>query len=281
MFDGVHPGHQYLISQLKAVSDDALVVTFSNHPLGVVDSSREPKLLSTAQEKEDLLRGLGVTPVILTFDESLRRLAAEEFIGRLAREYGIERLLLGFNNSIGSDRCSSDEDLRRVSEATGVEIIRATELPGEVRVNSSAIRNLIGEGDIAQANNLLGRSYSISGKVVHGKRLGRTLGFPTANIEVGDRHKLLPATGVYAADATLPDGSSYRAVVNIGCRPTVDGDGAKLSIEAFLDGFEGDLYGSEITLRLLARLRSEKRFSSLDELKEAISNDVVVARGIG
>lgn len=116
---------------------------------------------------------------------------------------------------------------------------------------------------------------------MHGKRLGRTLGFPTANIEVGDRRKLLPATGVYAADATLPDGGSYRAVVNIGRRPTVDGDGAKLSIEAYLDGFEGDLYGCEITLQLLARLRGEKRFSGLGELKEAIAGDVVVARGIG
>lgn len=281
MFDGVHLGHQHMISQLKAVSDDAVVVTFRNHPLGVVDSSREPKLLSTADEKERLLRSLGVTPVILPFDEPLRRMTAEEFIGRLAREYGIERMLLGFNNSIGSDRCSSDEDLRRVSEATGVEIVRATELPGKMTVNSSTIRNLIGKGDIAHANDMLGRPYSISGEVVHGKALGRTIGFPTANIEIGDPHKLIPGTGVYAADAILPDCSSYRAVVNIGRRPTVDSDGAKLSIEAYLDGFDGNLYGREITLRLIARLRGEKRFSGLGELKDAIAGDVTAARGIG
>lgn len=280
MFDGVHLGHQHLISQLKAVSDDAVVVTFRNHPLGVVDSSREPKLLSTADEKERLLRSHGVTPVILPFDEPLRRITAEKFIGRLAREYGVERVLLGFNNSIGSDRCSSDEDLRRVSEATGVEIIRATELPGKMKVNSSTIRDLIGKGDIAQANGMLGRPYSISGEVVHGKSLGRTIGFPTANIEIGDPYKLIPGTGVYASDAILPDGSCYRAVVNIGRRPTVDNDRAKLSIEAYLDGFDGNLYGREITLRLIARLRGEKRFSGLGELKDAIAGDVTAARGI-
>lgn len=279
MFDGVHLGHRHLISQLKAVADDANVVTFRNHPLGVVDRSREPKLLSTPEEKGALLRGLGVTPVILPFDEPLRQMTAEQFITLLAKEYGVERVLLGFNNSIGSDRCHSDTDLKHLSEATGIEIIRATELPGDTKVNSSTIRELIGNGKIEQANDMLGRNYSISGEVVHGKQLGRQLGFPTANIEVGDQRKLLPYTGVYSADAILPDGSSYRTVVNIGRRPTVDSDGARLSIEAYLDGFDGNLYDRRLTLHFLSRLRGETRFCSLDELKNAISNDVAAARG--
>lgn len=279
MFDGVHLGHQYLISQLKEHCDEAVAVTFTNHPLWVIKGERVPRLLSTPAEKSGLLDALDVRPVLLPFDEQLRYMTAEEFIRLLAREHGIDRLVLGFNNSIGSDRRTSDDD-SALSNATGVEIIRASELPGDVKVNSSAIREMVAAGDVKQAAALLGRNYAINGTVVHGKKLGRTIGFPTANIEADSTDKLIPANGVYAADATTTDGHAYRAVVNIGHRPTVDNPSAPVTIEAHLDGFTGSLYDQPLTLHFLDRLRGERKFSGLDELKAAISNDLNRARAL-
>lgn len=273
MFDGVHLGHQYLISQLKEHCDEAVAVTFTNHPLWVIKGEREPRLLSTPAEKSRMLGALSVRPVLLPFDEQLRYMTAEEFIRLLAREHGIDRLVLGFNNSIGSDRRTSDDD-SALSNATGVEIIRASELPGDVKVNSSAIREMVAAGDVKQAAALLGRNYAINGTVVQGKKLGRTIGFPTANIEADSTDKLIPANGVYAADAITTDGHAYRAVVNIGRRPTVDNPAAPVTIEAHLDGFTGSLYDQPLTLHFLDRLRGERKFSGLDELKAAISNDL-------
>lgn len=273
MFDGVHLGHQYLISQLKEHCDEAVAVTFTNHPLWVIKGEREPRLLSTPAEKSGLLDALDVRPVLLPFDEQLRYMTAEEFIQLLAREHGIDLLVLGFNNSIGSDRRTSDDD-NALCNATGVEIIRASELPGDVKVNSSAIREMVAAGDVKQAAALLGRNYTLNGTVVHGKKLGRTIGFPTANIEADSTDKLIPANGVYAADAITTDGHAYRAVVNIGHRPTVDNPSAPVTIEAHLDGFTGSLYDQPLTLHFLDRLRGERKFSGLDELKAAISNDL-------
>lgn len=278
-FDGVHKGHQYLISQLKKLADKAVVVTFANHPLWVVTGRRQPQLLSTPEEKYQALKAEGVTPVILQFDDTMRRMTALEFINMLARDYGINRLLFGFNNSIGSDRCRADADAR-LQATTGVEIIRANELPGDTKINSSTIRELIAKGDMAQATLLLGRLYSLHGSVVHGKAIGRKLGFPTANIAIGNADKLIPGIGVYAADAIIGDGKSYRAIVNIGHRPTIDETGSEASIEAYLDGFTGDLYDQALTLQFLARLRGEKKFSDLNALRAAIANDLTLARQI-
>lgn len=277
MFDGVHLGHQYLISQLKEQCDEPLVVTFENHPLWVIRSERQPRLLLTPEEKEAALRDLGVTPVMLRFDDRLRTLTAEQFINRLARDYGIRRLLLGFDNRIGSDRCDITAD-RRLTHATGVEIMRATELPGNVKVNSSAIRKMLAEGDVAGASHLMGRPYTLHGTVDHGKQLGRSLGFPTANLLPANADKLLPLAGVYAADAVTPDGHTYRAVVNIGSRPTVDRPEAPVTIEAHLDGFTGNLYNSELTLQFLTRLRDEQKFPDLNTLRTAIATDLTHAR---
>lgn len=277
MFDGVHLGHQYLISKLKEHCDEAVAVTFTNHPLWVIKGERVPRLLSTPAEKSRMLGALSVRPVLLPFDEQLRYMTAEEFIRLLAREHGIDRLVLGFNNSIGSDRRTAADD-NALCNATGVEIIRASELPGEVKVNSSAIREMVAVGDVKQAATLLGRNYTLHGTVVHGKKLGRTIGFPTANIEADSTDKLIPANGVYAADAITTDGHAYRAVVNIGHRPTVDPTSAPVTIEAHLDGFTGSLYDQHLTLHFLDRLRGERRFSGLDELKAAISNDLNRAR---
>lgn len=280
MFDGVHRGHRHLIAQLKDICDSPVVVTFSNHPLSVIDSDRSPRLLTTPLEKASLLEALGVRPVMLEFDEELRRLTAEQFVNILARDYGISRLMLGFNNSIGSDRCSTDADLRRVASLTGVDIVHAAELPDRQGVNSSAIRSLIAEGNIAGGNTLLGHHYTLSGTVVHGKALGRQLGFPTANIMVDNTDKLIPADGVYAADAVTRDGRTYRAVVNIGHRPTVDSSDSQRSIEAHLIGCDDNLYGEPLTLKFIEYLRAEQRFTTLDDLRAAIAADIHRAQSL-
>lgn len=277
MFDGVHLGHQYLISQLKEHCDEAVAVTFTNHPLWVIKGEREPRLLSTPAEKSGLLGALDVRPVLLPFDGQLRHMTAEEFIRMLAREHGIDRLVLGFNNSIGSDRRTSDDD-SALSNATGVEIIRATELPGDIKVNSSSIREMVAAGDVKHATALLGRNYTLNGTVVHGKKLGRTIGFPTANIDVDSTDKLIPANGIYAADAITADGHAYRAVVNIGRRPTVDNPAAPVTIEAHLDGFTGSLYDQPLTLHFLDHLREEKKFDDLTSLQHQIEQDLICAK---
>lgn len=278
MFDGVHRGHQYLISQLKEHCDEAVAVTFTNHPLWVIKGEQKPRLLSTPDEKSGILGALGVRPVLLSFDEQLRHMTAEEFIRMLACEHGIDRLVLGFNNSIGSDRRTTGDNA--LYKATGVEIIRASELPGDIKVNSSTIREMVTAGDVEHAAALLGRNYTLNGMVVHGKKLGRTIGFPTANIEAESPNKLIPANGVYAADAITTDGNRYRAVVNIGHRPTVDTADSPISIEAYLDGFTGDLYDQALVLHFLQRLREERIFYSLEELRAGITNDLSIARSL-
>ncbi len=279
MFDGVHKGHRYLISQLKEHCDEAVVVTFENHPRWVVTGKREPQLLTTAEEKTRLLSELGVRPIVMRFDERMRRLTAQEFVEKLSREAGVTRLVLGFNNSIGSDRLGATED-EKLKASTGVEIVRASELPGEETVNSSKIRALLSEGEVEAAARLLTRAYTIEGKVGHGKALGRTIGYPTANIEVGSADKLLPQIGVYAADVATESGDIYRGVVNIGRRPTVASGDAPVTIEAYIDGFSGDLYGTRLRVAFLRKLRGEMKFADLTQLQSAIAQDVKTAREV-
>lgn len=278
MFDGVHTGHRHLLEQLRDCCDNAVVVTFSNHPMSLIDSKKAPKLLSTPDEKIELLENCGVLPVIMEFDDNIRHMTAREFVTRLARDYGVRRLVLGFNNSIGSDRCSGADDMRNLSTETGVEILTACELPGEMKVNSTTVRNMIAANDIEGANALLQRRYPVSGIVVHGKALGRQLGFPTANIKPESKDKLIPPEGVYAADAILENGDSYRAVVNIGRRPTVDGSSGNISIEAYLDGFNGNIYGKRLTVEFISFLRHEQKFQNINELRQQIADDLSKAK---
>lgn len=291
MFDGVHAGHRYLIDRLKALGDDPCVVTFSNHPLSVIAPDSAPRLLTTAEEKSQLLSSLGVTPVIIPFDEKLRRLTAAEFTAWLKSEYGISRLLLGFNNTIGSDVPRSVTELDAVSAATGVAITRAGEYPGGIHVNSTVIRHAICDGDISRANSLMLHPYTLTGTVVSGRQVGRTIGFPTANIRPGNPDKLIPAPGVYACIAQEAPSSTILnlkskilntpslAIVNIGRRPTLN-NGDDITIEAHIDGFDGDLYGRAVTLHFLSKLRDERSFPSLEALSEQISVDLHAARAI-
>ena len=279
-FDGVHLGHrkvvEYLSEQSKPKGLLPTVITFEPHPLAVVAPERAPLLLETPEEREKCLRKTGVEVIVIEFNESLRKLTVRQWFERLATEYNTKLLIAGYDNTVGADGISMRiGEYEEIGKEYGIVVMEAPVVKG---VSSTNIRRALAEGDTVAAARMLGRRFSISGIVTHGRELGRSLGFPTANIKT-DASLLLPAPGVYAADAILSDGSRYRAVVNIGTAPTIS-QGLPLTTEAHLTGFSGNLYDSELRLEFLRRLRDEKKFGDISELKAGIANDITDAQNI-
>lgn len=281
MFDGVHLGHRHLWKQIGLMCADcgasSLAVTFRNHPLELIAPQKAPLSLGPVDQRASLLRQAGADNVlILDFTPELRMLSAAEFVNLLADKYAVTHMVVGFNNSIGSDRVSTPEAYALLAQQTHVHIYPAEEfrIEGMERISSSTIRNALAAGHIDTANSMLGRNYSISGVVSHGQQLGRTIGFPTANIVPDDSRQALPAPGVYALDAILPDGTSRRAMANIGKRPTVESStDAPITFEVNIFDFEGDLYGKNLNVHFLKRLRDEQRFDSLEALRNRLEED--------
>ncbi len=287
MFDGLHAGHRFLLEQLQSEGVDRglhpLAVTFANHPLEIIAPGRAPLLLSTPDEKSSLFAETGVEAEIIPFDDSLRLTSASGFLHMLARRYNVQAMMLGFNNRFGHDAPRDFDTYRRLALSHGIELLQAPELTiGDRHISSSAIRALLAcEGDAGTAATMLTRPYSLTGIVAGGRQIGRTIGFPTANISLGDARKLIPKTGVYAAVATCRNGMAYPSVVNIGHRPTVEKSAAApLSVEAHLIGFDGDLYGQQLGLGFIARIRPEQRFPDLEALRCQIEDDVNTAVGL-
>ena len=268
VFDGVHAGHRHLLHQLKEIAIrrglKPVAVTFSRHPLELVAPEAVPPQICTASERERLLRAEGVEPLWLDFTPELRAMTATQFLEML-RAKGVGLLLMGFNNRIGSDRrCGAEL-------ADGpIEVATATELPQE-GVSSSEVRSAVESGDMERAAHMLGRPFALKGEVVAGRQVGRTIGFPTANIRVG-AGALMPPNGVY--EAAVGD---RKAVVNIGCRPTLD-NGSDVTVEVHLLDFDGNLYGKMLKVEFLRRLRPEMKFGSLEELKAQIARDIESVR---
>lgn len=289
MYDGVHAGHRFLIDYLGVEARSRglvpAVVTFSRHPLTVVRPLEAPALLNTLEQRVSLLAAAGAQDVILlSFNDALRRMSAREFLSALKRKFAIDALVLGFNNRFGHDRPESLDQYKALGNEIGVEVIVAPEYRGPgAPVSSSAIRRHLLEGRPEEAARLLGSNYALRGKVVNGKRLGRTLGFPTANLELPSASLLIPATGVYAAYVITPDGERRKAVVNVGYRPTVsDGgeDRKQLSVEAHIIDFVGYIYDEEVTVEFVKYLRPEKAFSSTAKLASQITDDIATARKV-
>lgn len=288
MYDGVHRGHRCVIDFLKQEGEKRglapTVVTFSRHPLTVVRPEEAPRQLTTLGQKMQLLSGAGIDDcVVLDFDEKLRHLTARQFLKRLKNQYDVDALVVGFNNRMGHDRVGSLEQLREIGTELGMEILAAPRLhSGPLPVSSSSVRHLLGNGKLKSANNMLGRPYAIEGTVVGGKRLGRTLGYPTANLVPTLAEAQLPFAGVYAVMVTLPDGTRRGGMANIGYRPTVEGvngDGA-LTIEVNIFDYLGYLYDETIVVEFIERLRNERRFATIDKLKAALAADEKKAREI-
>ena len=265
-FDGVHIGHR------EVIRDADSVLTFEPHPRTVVAPASAPKLLTTLEQKADLIAALGVDElIVIPFDGSFAAQTPEAFIERvLVERLGAEHVSVGENFRFGH-RARGDAALLASQDAFETRVADLVELDGEI-VSSTHIRGLVATGQVGDAARALGAPFGMRGIVAHGDKRGRTLGFPTANL-VPDPRLAVPDHGIYACRASVPGLGEWTAAVSIGVRPTfVTGRG--LLVEAFLLDFDGDLYGRELRLDFLQRLRGEKRFDSVDALVEQMHHDV-------
>lgn len=275
-FDGVHKGHQFLIRQVveEAHRRDAssLVVTFVNHPRLIVGKSADCKLLTTSEEKLQLLRQQGIDEVNCTeFTEETARMSAREFMQkRLKGQLGIDVLVIGYDHRFGHNREDGFEDYVRYGKEIGIDVVQASAFAEHsIPVSSSSIRDALNRGDVVMANHLLGYSFFVEGKVVNGYHIGHRIGYPTANVDVSEV-KLLPRNGVYYVDVEV-DGCHYPGMLNIGNCPTFGC--RKKSVEVNLLDFDGDLYDKEVTLRFIEHLRDEQKFEDEEMLKAQIAHD--------
>jgi len=278
-FDGVHLGHQTILQRLKEVAQreegQSVLFTFYPHPRMVLyPNDNDLKLLTTQKEKSELLDAAGLDHlVIVPFSRTFSRMHALDFVRDvLVDSMRIHAMVIGYDHRFGRNREGDITLLRQLGEAYdfGVEEIPAQEID-HVKVSSTKVRDALLKGDVQQAAELLGHTYSLTGVVVKGDQRGRTIGFPTANIGAIDPFKLLPANGVYAVNVTLNDGV-FKGMMNIGVRPTVEGSGDR-TVEVNIFGLDRDLYGEPISVRLRHRLRDEVRFHGLDALKAQLLKD--------
>ena len=281
-FDGVHRGHQAILSQLTAGAHaegaPAVVITFHPHPSRVLRNRQGPFYLTDPDERAALLGELGVDVVIThPFDLAVAGLSAHEFMSRLHQRLGVKHLCIGHDFALGRGREGDFAALQRLGGEFGytVNSLPAVELAGKV-ISSSQIRAALTDGDVTLAGRLLGRPYRVSGAVIHGDGRGRTINIPTANLEIWNE-RLIPKPGVYACLAHIA-GSDRPAVTNIGHRPTFDGQTLEIHVETHVLDFKQDLYGQELGLSFIERLRDERRFSGVTELVEQIQRDIAKAR---
>ena len=277
VFDGVHRGHQQIIHKLTAGAHaaglSALVLTFWPHPASVL-ADREVKCLTTPEERAALLSTLGVDGMIAqTFDRELANTPAHEFVARLKKHLGFEHLLIGYDFALGKGREGNAARLTEMGKEFGYEVDIIPALSDESGVISSTeIRKLVAIGDVAEAAVLLGHCYDVHGPVVHGDGRGRDLGFPTANIDYPPQ-KILPANGVYTCRVWV-DGSAYAGAINVGIRPQFHEKADKPLVEAYILDFAGDLYGQDVRIEFVQRLRDERKFASVDALVAQMHQDV-------
>jgi riboflavin kinase / FMN adenylyltransferase len=283
VFDGVHRGHRMLIckvvNEARRRGSDAVVVTFDPHPRIVLDRNTENlSFLTDIDERILLLKETGIDHlVIIPFTKELSNLTACEFIESiLCGKLGVNHLVAGFNHHFGKKHEGTGETIIECSGRMGFSVSREEALTsGNIVVSSSEIRNLLQDGNVEKAAELLGYPYFITGRVVSGDKIGRGIGFPTANIEPLFKHKLIPGNGVYAVNIEFDNnGESLIAMLNIGTRPTINNDNKLRTIEAYVINFSGDLYDKNARVRFRFRLRDELKFDSLEDLAEQMKADM-------
>ncbi len=279
-FDGVHLGHQKIIKRLIDIKNkqggNTLVFTFDPHPRKVLfPHQTDLKLITTTDEKCSLLKKFGIDNVVVfPFTKEFAAMQATQYVNEIiAKGLNTKTLVIGYDHRFGSSREGNIDTLKKLAPPNNfiVEEILAEEI-NQINISSTRIRKAIDEGDLDTANSFLGYSFFITGKVVKGKQLGRTLGYPTANIYVEDPDKLLPKIGVYSVNILL--NKKYRGMLNIGLNPTTDID-KKLKIEVNIFDFNEDIYEKEVTIEFVKRIRDEKKFANLDELKAAMAEDKI------
>lgn len=276
-FDGVHIGHKKILKRITENTEkgkyESLVLTFFPHPRMVLQEKSEIRLLNTIVEKIKLLEATGIENLIVhPFNESFSRLTAEEFVRTiLVEKFQIQKIIIGHDHRFGRNRTANIDDLIAFGIEYGFEVeqISAEEIQ-DVSVSSTKIRKALNEGNMALANEYLGYNYFLNGTIVKGKQLGRTIGFPTANINIEEDYKLIPKIGVYVVKATVNDETLF-GMMNIGFNPTVNGE--KQTIEVHLFNFDKDIYDQNIEVSLLHYIRDEQKFSSVDALKAQLHQD--------
>ncbi len=280
-FDGLHLGHQQIVSKLvdraREFDLESLVLTFSNHPRTLLQQDNSLKLLTTTAEKIHLLEKSGIDNVVIQpFTSLFSSLSGEEFVKTiLIDHFKMKRIIIGYDHRFGKNRSSDIQDLIAFGVQYGFEVeqISAKELH-EISISSTKIRTALEDGNIVLANEYLGYSYFFSGKVVEGRKLGHTLGFPTANLSIEETNKLLPKKGVYVISCMI-EGNLTFGMMNIGDNPTIEG--ANFSIEAHFFDYNGNLYDKNIEISVLTRIRDEKKFESIAALQQQLEQDKMFA----
>lgn len=281
-FDGMHIGHQAILKKLKSKRTDSdckvLVLTFFPHPRMVLKTNREILLLNTIEERIQLFKEFGIDYLIVQeFTPEFANLSAEDFVKDvLVDTFNIEKIVIGYDHHFGKNRSANIHDLIEFGKKYhfDVEQISAEELD-HVSVSSTKIRKALDEGNVTLAKNYLGYPYMISGTVIKGKQLGRTIGFPTANIQIEENYKLIPAIGAYVVEVLIK-AKTYYGMLNIGWNPTVGGNTQSVEVNIF--DFEQDIYNQKITVCFLERIRDEKKFSSIEMLKKALHEDKLFSK---
>ena len=276
MFDGVHFGHISIINLLKSLAQEnnleTAILTFWPHPRKVFNPNDELKLLNTLNEKLNLPENANLDIVFLkSFDENFRNLTGEEFVRQiLVQKLNVKHIIIGHDHVFGKNKSGNFELLQKLSKELDFVVQQLDAVKeGEFNISSTKIRNCLANGNIIGANKMLGYHYSVSGKVIDGKKLGRTIGYPTANIEV-DELKLLPKKGAYIVEVYVKN-KFYKGMLSIGTNPTVNGD--KLTVEVYILDFNEDIYGDEITVKFRDFLHEEIKFESLEKLIERLDED--------
>ena len=285
-FDGVHLGHRYIINKVVEMARRkglaSTVVTFERHPREVLHSDWCPQLLTTIDEKAELLSQTDIDYlVVLQFDEAMASLSAQDFMHDILQQrLGVKVLVTGYDNRFGHNRTEGFDDYVRYGREMGMAVVQGDPIEvSSIRVSSSKVRRLLAEGLVEQAAECLGRPYMLSGRVVCGEHIGREMGFPTANLQLADSGKLIPASGVYAVKVKL-EGSTelYHGMMNIGSRPTFGGQHQTLETHIF--HFDGNIYGQQMTVLFVSRLRSEQRFDSREALMSQLESDLHQAEAV-
>lgn len=285
-FDGVHLGHRKVVSEVCAEAmkrgQKSKIISFWPHPRSVLrQDASNLRLLTSLEEKKSLLKGIGVDEVcILDFTKEFSRLSTAEFVDQYLKEKcGVDTLIVGYDHKFGHNPEETQSEMIEICRHHGLEVIRLDEFVygGEV-ISSTKIRNLLDRGDIATANEYLGYRYGLKGVVVSGKHLGRTIGFPTANLRLYDPLKMIPQNGVYAVFVSV-EGNNYIGICNIGLRPTV-GESTERTIETYILDFDEDIYGLDMKIEFVGRIRDERKFDCLAGLKEQLGKDTDFARNL-
>ena len=275
-FDGVHRGHRYLIDRMKeqarAEGLETAVITFPVHPRKVLQQDYQPKLLNSFEERLLHLASTGIDYCyILPFTREFSELTACDFIRQvLHRQLKVEELLIGYDHQFGKDRTGNYELYAAYGQACGMKVQQIEKSPSE-HISSTVIRRMLVEGKIREATSALSYAYALEGEVVHGNHLGRTIGFPTANLDLNEKDKILPREGVYAVEVEV-EGQAYKGMAYIGKRPTVTSDGDP-RVEVNIFDFDKDIYGEQVHIEFTDFLRPDIRFAGLDQLKAQLSQD--------